>query len=202
MSEAPTLEPEAARLYQQMLPVAGQDAENGFVLAHLCAVLMAPIERVARIALDHGEQLGYSSMLDIDAADTVDLAWLGQFDGVALAGSQPDGEQRRMIREARGSHRGKPEAIVSDLQATLTGSKHVEVAERVGGPLRNSFVVQTRDLIDEAVSQSALEDRATKPLGTINTLVVSDDAVWATAANEWSEVAGTVKWSNVKNGDV
>jgi hypothetical protein len=197
---APVLEPEAARLYQQLLPMAGDDEANGYATAHLCAVLKAPIERVARIALDQGEASGYSSLLNVDDCDAEDLPWLGQFNGTALSGSEPEEEARRLIREARGSHRGTPSALLSDLMATLTGAKSVQVLERVGSPFENRFVVQEGEMPDERPSLAALNDRTTKPLGTVNTIEVGIAPTWDNATRTWNEVTAT--WDDATAADL
>ncbi len=197
---APVLEREAARFYQQMLPLAGEDAQHGYATAHLCAVLMKPIERAARIALDAGDVSGYSTLLNVDLADAEDLPWLGQFNGTALSGAEPAEESRRLIREARGSHRGKVQALVSDLQATLAGTKSVRVIERVGNAYTNRFVVREDELVSHAMSLAAINNRSTKPLTTVNELQVGTAAIWDDATRAWNEVTAT--WDSLTAEDL
>lgn len=192
MSEAPELEPEAAYLYQQMLPMAGSDAENGYATAHLCAVLMAPVELVSKLASEVGDRPGYADALDLDETPTQLLPWLGQFNGTPLMGGEDPEEQRRKIREARGSHRGTTRAIISDVKATLTGTLSVDLLERDGGPFENIVVTRTSETPDEAATLAALENRQTKPLGAIYTLTVGGSILIDELVGTIDEQVGTI----------
>lgn len=190
MSPAPTLEPEAGRLYQQLAPVTGKDEENGWATAHLCAVLMAPIERIAALALEDGERPGFAKLMNVDDCDLEDLPWLAQFNGTILSGKEPEEEARRLIREARGSHRGTHPAIVSDIAVLLTGTKHANLLERCGNPFANIITTKPSETPDETAIIIALGDRAAKPLGATYTLVVTN--VWIVAEVEYAYRARTV----------
>jgi hypothetical protein len=175
---APTLEPEAAYLYQQLLPMAGDDEENGWVLAHLCAVLMKPVELVSQLAAADGEKPGWRKVLDLDEAPVELLPWLGQFNGTALDETESEEEMRRKIREARGSHRGTTRAILSDVAATLTGTKSVRLLERDGSsPYENVVVTRASETPNEAATLAALNNRQTKPLGVVYALIVGGSIV-------------------------
>ncbi len=173
----PPLEPEAAYLYQQLQPMAGDDEDTGWVTAHLCAVLMKPVESVSQLAAADGTKPGWRRVVDVDNAPAQLLPWLGQFNGTPLDATEPAEEQRRKIREARGSHRGTVKAIVSDLKATLTGTKFVQVLEGEGSPFANTFVVLASEVPDMEASTRAITNRATKPLTTVNTLIASDSPI-------------------------
>ena len=198
----PTLLPEAARLYQQLAPVAQDDEQNGWATAHLCTVLTARRERIAALAKEQDGRPGFARLLNVDDCDAEDLPYLGYYNGTPLSGLEPEEEQRRRIREARGSKRGRPSAVISDLKATLTGTQSVALIERDGGTFLNAFVTLPAETPDEAASQAVLSDRQTKPLGVINTLITSTSPIWPEATKKWSEVAPTVTWANVKAGDV
>jgi hypothetical protein len=170
----PPLAPEAAYMYQQLQPMAVEDEDNGFVLAHLCAALMKPVELTMQLAADDGNKPGWRRAVSVDEAPAQLLPWLGQFNGTPLDASEPEEEQRRKIREARGSHRGTIRALLSDLTATLTGGKRVTLLEREGSPFENIFRTLPGETPDVALAQSTLTDRQTKPLGTINTLIAGD----------------------------
>lgn len=167
------LEPEAAHLFQQIAPVAQDDEANGDAAAHLCAVLMAPVELISRIAADNADRPGWAQAVDVDNAPAQLLPWLGQFNGTPLQPGEPEEEQRRKIREARGSHRGTPAAVISDLKATLTGTQSVTLVERDGNNFENLFATLTAETPHEALSLAAITNRQTKPLGVINLLVTS-----------------------------
>jgi hypothetical protein len=199
---APVLEPEAARLYQQIGPVTQGDAEHGYAAAHLCAVLMAPIERVVKIATEQGDKPGYSRMMNVNDADVEDLPWLGQFNGTPLIGSEPIEEQRRMIREARGSHRGAKRAIVSDVQATLTGEKTVDLIERAGSAFENVVVTRPAQTPREAATLAVLNDRSTKPLGAMYELIVTDTWIVAEVEEFEPSVAAVEALGTVRNVEI
>jgi hypothetical protein len=186
------LEPEGARLYQQMLPMAGDDEANGYAMAHLCAVLMAPVELVTQLASDDGDLPGWRNAVDVDEAPAQLLPWLGQFNGTPLQDGEPVEEQRRKIREARGSHRGTTRAVISDLKATLTGTQSVVVIERDGDPFQNLFVVLPAEMPNEAVSIAALSNRQTKPLGVINTLVSVESPIIDEGTKTIDEATGVI----------
>jgi hypothetical protein len=171
----PIRQPEAARLYQQILPVARDDEQHGDAAAHLCAVLMAPIERIVKVATEVGKRPGYGRMLNVDEADVEDLRWLGLLNGTALSGLEAEEEQRRLIREARGSHRGRVSAIISDVKATLTGTKSVTVLERDGAsPFENLVVTGASQTPNPTATLAALANRQTKPLGAVYTPIHPD----------------------------
>jgi hypothetical protein len=186
------LEPEAARLYQQMLPMAGDDEANGYAMAHLCAVLMAPVELVTQLASDNGDLPGWRNAVDVDEAPAQLLPWLGQFNGTPLQDGEPEEEQRRKIREARGSHRGTTRAVISDLKATLTGTQSVVLIERDGDPFQNLFVVLPAEMPDEALAVGALTNRQTKPLGVINTVVSVESPIIDEGTKTIDEATGVI----------
>jgi hypothetical protein len=171
------LEDEAAYLYQQLAPMAGDDAANGYATAHLCAVLMKPVELVSALALADGEKPGWRKVQDVDDCPAQLLPWLGQFNGTPLDDTEPEEEARRKIREARGSHRGTTRAIVSDVKATLTGTQSVDLIERDGGPFENLVITRTSETPSEAATLAALNNRQTKPLGATYSLVVGGSIV-------------------------
>lgn len=188
----PPLEPEAAYLYQQLLPMAEDDADTGYVTAHLCAVLMKPVELVSQLAKEDGDKPGWRSAVDVDNAPAQLLPWLGQFNGTPLEDTEPEEEMRRKIREARGSHRGTTRAILSDVAATLTGTKSVRLIERDGpSPFENVVVTRASETPDEAATLAALNNRQTKPLGVVYQLVVATSILVDELTGTTDEQVGT-----------
>jgi hypothetical protein len=171
---APILEPEAAYLYQQLRPMVEDDEDTGWVTAHLCAVLMKPVELTMQLANADGDKPGWRQAVDLDHAPARLLPWLGQFNGTPLEDTEPEGEQRRKIREARGSHRGTTRAVISDLMATLGGERRVTLIEREGSAFENTFRTLPGETPNPAAAEAAIKNRQTKPLGVVNTLIVSD----------------------------
>jgi hypothetical protein len=186
------LEPEAAHLYQQLGPMVDDDEDTGWVTAHLCAVLMKPVELVMQLAADDGDLPGWRRTVDVDDAPAQLLPWLGQFNGTPLDEADAEEEQRRKIREARGSHRGTTRAVISDLKTTLTGTQSVVLIEGDPGPFENLFVTLSGETPDAAASQAALADRQTKPLGVINTLVTGEAPIIDEGTKTIDASTGTV----------
>jgi hypothetical protein len=190
---SPTLEPEAAYLYQQLRPIAGEDAEHGYATAHLCAALMKPVELISKLASEVGDRPGYADAVDLPETPTQLLPWLGQFSGTPLIDGEDPEEQRRKIREARGSHRGKVQAILSDVKATLTGTQTVTLIERYEGKTcMNLVITRASETPDEAATLAALNNRQTKPLGAVYILVAADSILIYELLGTVDEQAGTI----------
>lgn len=161
-------------MYQQLACNDPNPGATGWALANQCAVIMAPVEDVTAWAADTDQQLGWGIILDVDNCDPILLPWLGQYNGTVVNTTHTVDEQRRQIREARGSHRGRPSAVVSDIQAQLTGTQFVDLIERDGGEFLNTVVTRTSETPDSDAVVAALANPATKPLGVLYTLTVSD----------------------------
>jgi hypothetical protein len=200
MPVKPELEPEAAYLYQQLAPMVENDEDTGWVTAHLCAVLMKPVELVSQLAAADGDEPGWRNAVDLDQCPAQLLPWLGQFNGTPLDGTGSEAEMRRKIREARGSHRGTTRAILSDLKATLTGTQHVTLLERNGSPFENVFLTLTSETPSEAAAREALTNRQTKPLGVINTLIASNAPIIDQGTKTIDASTGTI--DTAKTSDI
>ncbi len=178
----PTLEREAAHLYQQIEPPQRDDETWGWVGAYLCRALMKPIEKFAAWALDQGARPGYSVLMDLDECPDEALPWLSQFNGTVLDPTLTPGEWRRQIREARGRFRGTTRSLESDVKATLTGTKRVNVFPRSLSPFRELVVTAESETPDSAVTLAAVNDPQGRPFWMVYELIVSD--IWIVAELE------------------
>lgn len=195
------LRPRAASMF------ARNPVDQGDVFASLCDVLRMHVEDVAEIAFadpDTGAP-GWSSVVDADRAPDVWLDWLAQFPGVRPnpAVTDPD-EKRRRIKEARGQHRGKLSAIVSELQTTLVsstdGPAYVFV-DTSDGPHHITFITRTAETPNPDASLAAITARDVKPIGALYELSVSDGQLWSEATGAWDDATG-VTWDDARTTSV
>jgi hypothetical protein len=176
------LRPRAASMF------ARNPVDQGDVFASLCDVLRMHVEDVAELGFtdkDTGAP-GWSAVVDADRAPDAWLDWLSQFPGVRRDPAVTDaGEKRRRIKEARGQHRGKLSAILSELRTTLVsatdGPAYVFV-DTSDGPHHLVFVTHTAETPDEAASTARLNAKGVKPLGAVYELNVVDG--WAVGEME------------------
>lgn len=195
------LRPRAASMF------ARNPVDQGDVFAALCDVLRMHVEDVAELGftdIDTGAP-GWSQVVDADQAPDAWLDWLAQFPGVRPNPAVTDPvEKRRRIKEARGQHRGKLSAIISELRTTLVsstdGPAYVFV-DTSDGPHHLTFVTRTAETPDEAASLARLTARDVKPLGAIYDLNVVDGQIWAEATGAWED-ADTVTWADARTTTV
>lgn len=125
-------------LYQQVAPMHGPDPDG---LAHdYIGAVTQPVREIDELVRDTPEGPGWSAILDVDAAPSKGLRWLGQIVGVRLRLTR-SGETdaawatyaRDAIRRQQGRQRGTNDAQISAVQDTLTGTRYVNLLERVGG---------------------------------------------------------------------
>jgi hypothetical protein len=167
----------AREAFDQIAPLAVRDAENGDVLAHLNAVLSAPIEDVAEWVSDGPDgKPGYSILLDVDRAPAIALPWLGQMKGVAVTPGLPESEQRDEIRAAAGMFRGSAQALIDAARPTLINARTVRVLTRVGGDMYAVTVItRTAETPSPAATLAAF--KSAKRIGVILTHVVTDEPI-------------------------
>lgn len=165
-----TLRPRAAHLLAQIGPV-----DQGDVAASLCDVLRMHREDIAAWATeDEDGNPGYSITVDLERTPDATLDWLRQFSGVRPAPAVTDpAEIRRRVSEARGKHRGKVPAIVSEIQTTLTGTRTVRPVKGADC-WHMTFVTLAAETPDAAATLARMNARDVKPLGDIFEHVVVD----------------------------
>lgn len=98
---------------------------------------------------------GWSALLDIDRVPLVHLAFLAQFVGVRNpAGTEA--AQRAWVKARPGWSRGRVLTIVAAAQATLTGTKRVDVYERDGSAYRLRVRTYNAQTPDPAATEAAV----------------------------------------------
>jgi hypothetical protein len=125
----------ADRLYEQLLPFAKLDIADNHGRKHLwvlCDAIGAMFQQVEDLTAVRDDGLsGYANLLDINTIPAEWLGYLGQFVGVVLRTGFSDDEQREWVRQRRVSRRGRPATMKEDIGDTLTGTKFVQVVERI-----------------------------------------------------------------------
>lgn len=192
-----------AELYEAVEPLAWADEENGWALLTLCGAIGEMFQQVRDLGSpDPDGNPGWSQLLDVTRCPTAYLPWLGQFVGVQVDTSLTDTQQRSQITNEAGMARGSLAAIRGAAQKYLTGSRTVQILERVGGDAYAFTVVTyTSETPDSAAVSAALA--AAKPAGLVMTYEAVTGQIWAQLeANyaTWADViAAYTTWQDVIN---
>lgn len=169
-------------LYQQTLPLHGPDVDG---LAHdYVGAITHTIRQIDEIVRDTPQGPGWSVLLDVLEAPTEGLPWLAQVLGVELAPRSPnqtdaewDAYARDALQRQAGRQRGTIDAIVSAIQATLTGTRSVSIVERYAGdPYQITYGTRTSETPDANATYVAMLRQ--KPAGIIATHVETPDWAW------------------------
>lgn len=132
-------------------------------------------EQVQEIVRD-GSQPGWTVPLTLSEAKELD--WLGQFLGVRREPIYSDADFRRAIDEVAGFSRGTPSSLRNAAYRTLTGARHVNFYERLGGDAYNLTVITyVPETPDPAATEAAI--RALKPAGIVLTYICVDGLTYA-----------------------
>ena len=190
-------------LYADVAPLAWEDPGNGYALRTLTEALGDMFDEVrSLVRTDSAGNPGWTIVLDVDRCPTAFLPWLGQFVGVQVDPSLTDPQQRAQIRAETGMARGSVPAMVAAAQKYLTGSRTVQVIERVSGDAYALDVFTfTSETPDSTIVQAALT--AAKPAGLNLTYTTVTGMVWAeleASYSTWSSVVSTFPtWQDVIN---
>ena len=119
------------RMYDQMDPVASQDAAIGWHLLAFVNSIGEMIQEVDDLAGDgdNGEP-GWSIIVDINRIPDEGLPYLAQFIGMTFFEGTDAATMRQQIRDHISWQRGTPNAIMSGVRLFLTGTKTVQMQER------------------------------------------------------------------------
>jgi hypothetical protein len=174
---APTLTHTAQRLYEAVGPLAAEDADHGYALAHLCAAVARSVDEVADLSrdLDDGSP-GWSQLFDVDNLPEHWLAWTGQLIGVDVPAHIDLAAKRLRIKGTAGFRRGSIGALKAAATQRLTGNRTVYIFERHGGsPWEVAVSTFTSETPDPAGTLRDLNEQ--KPAGVIltHTLISGGD---------------------------
>lgn len=186
MSPAPaTTGSFADALYEQLRPLAYADEALGWPLLHYVSGFALPFQLVEDLARDTDDgRPGWAVLLDPDTCPAWALPWLAQLAGVVLDTTLSEADQRAQIVDEAGFRRGTPAALVSAVQARLTGTKTARVLERddidyvAGGPDDSAYRLGVLTLASETPDPAAVYQAilSQKPGGIVVTYLVADDS--------------------------
>jgi hypothetical protein len=109
------------------------DAANGLAGQILCGALATMLDPVVAVVSDgqDGSLPGWAPAFDpVGNPDWLD--WMGQFVGVIRPAGLNDAGMTSLVQHPTGFNRGTVDAMVTAMQATLTGTKTVIINTRVG----------------------------------------------------------------------
>lgn len=156
---------------------------------------------IDQVVPDTDTHITWARILDPYTCPTWALGWLAQHVGVRLLPSDTEQQARDRISAAAGLRRTTDQAMKDEVALTLTGTKTVQVLNRVGNDSWAQTVkVKTSECPDPTASLAAALRQ--KRAGVILTFVVSNDVAWAEATRTWAAVANGVTWTNVQLADV
>jgi hypothetical protein len=119
-------------LYNQMTPVADQDAVAGYPLKRYLrayAMMFDQVESYIRDAPDGTP--GWATLANPRTAPAETLDWLSQIGGTKLPFGSTTPDKRQLIDDAPSRERGTRNAIIKSVQTLLTGTKYVAFHERI-----------------------------------------------------------------------
>lgn len=197
---APVLTPFAQGLYDSLGPLAYDDANQGYSLAHFCAAIAKMFDQVNGYAsFKTNGTPGWGAMMNADLSPPEALPWLAQFVGVQIPSGSPAATARQMIHNASGFRRGTPTSIINSVKDTLIGGKHVSLQERDEGfAYRLVVVTYTADTPSPAATLAAI--LAQKPAGIVLTYVTAVSEVWDEAVNTWNTAPVGMTWDTATTG--
>lgn len=169
----PSLGSVGAELYDALAPLAYDDENHGYALAHVCEAIGRMWQQVADLAEDRDGRPGWATLLDVETCPGWALPWLAQIPGARITTGAPENLQRDEARRRSGQARGRPQTMIDAARATLTGTRTVRLIERAGGSAWQIVAItRTTETPDPAATLKAL--MAEKPGGDLLTHIVSD----------------------------
>jgi hypothetical protein len=188
MAVPATLSDDALRLYAQLEPLAFDDENRLYALAHLCQAFIGSLQEVDDYARNYTatrivqagaisvqvetEKPGWSRLFDLTRIPDNAVPWLAQFVGVWIpryAGEDDAAFAARLkplIIERTGWKRGTPAAIKALAASYLTGTKTVFLVERQGSAYTFAVTTWASETPNPAALLSALV-RFQKPGGLL-----------------------------------
>jgi len=207
MSPRPLVGNLANIAYDQMAPVARDDADRGYPLLKFLDAYYLPLQQVDDIvrARDDGTP-GWAVLFDADRCPTRCLPWLAMMAGVRLGTGMSEAEIRARIKERPNVHRCTPGALIAAAQFHLTGAKSVILRERydpanpaVDSPGHFHIVTRTAETPDEGAVRRALLEQ--KDVGLLMHYTVIDGQDWQELIDTyptWADVLSTyATWTDV-----
>lgn len=179
------------QLYDDMQPLAYQDAQLGWPLLTLCGgmgTVFQPIDDLCRDTTHSGP--GWSQVMDVDWCPGPLLPWLGQFVGVPVDAALNEASMREQIRAEGGMSRGRLAALHSVAQRRLTGTRTVVIRERDAdaSPTKPAYGITVITFGSETPDESGTRAdlAAAKPAGYLLQYVVETGQDFETVRERFS----------------
>lgn len=189
----PVLNPVAERIYEEIRPIAYNDAVYDYFLAHMVEAWTRPFLIVEEIVRDTDDGPGWSSIMHPDTAPAMFLDWLSVVLGSIPRPGETEEQARQRLRGMEHLRRGSAAAMRSAATRYLdTGDPDVEpyviFNERVGG---NAWQLAVRTLAsqtpDEDQVRAALMEQ--KPIGIVLTYEAVTDPDYDTVEAAYDDYA-------------
>jgi hypothetical protein len=131
----PVVSDAANELYESISPAWTEgDEDNGWAMLWLCEALAAPaLQPLFTYSRDTDEFPGWTSIFDLNRITARQAQYLGQFVGVRVPDGASLDDAKALILDRPASKRERPLALVTAVQALLTGTKRVVLQERDTG---------------------------------------------------------------------
>lgn len=198
MSPAPATTPNADEVYAKLAPVAITDADLGYPLLHFIVALSRMFVKVEELARSSDPDLpAWSQALDVDRVPDYGLAFLGQFVGVRLIAGDTAAASRLRIKSTDGFKRGTPAALISAVQATLTGTKRVRLTERTSSAYTELVVTDPAETPNPTATGIAAQ--AAKAAGLVLTYSTSSVPLIDEGTRQINAAAGTIDAATLAN---
>jgi hypothetical protein len=154
-------------------------AAAGDLLPGLVDALSAGIDRADQLIQPADPDapswiLWWPAAFDLD--HTPDPAWLGNTTGTEIPGGLTATQTRDLIRDHGSWRRGTPAALLAAVQATLIGTRQVEITERNGSPWQLRVLVYAAETPDPDATLAAILSQ--KPVGIVLDFVVAAGATF------------------------
>jgi hypothetical protein len=200
--EPPPMGSCGAELYAALEPLAWDDHNQRWALAHLCEAIGRMRQAVSDLVRDSEQTVvidgrevevevpGWSRATDVDLAPGSDaeidlLPFVGQLAGVRDVENLSEEDRRSAIRAREGFRRGQPAAVLSFARRFMVDGRGVTLRERYDARLGagtdapyHGQVRIKRSRIKPGVDELDLRQRvlATIPAGLVYDVVISDTA--------------------------
>lgn len=200
----PAVSQATSELYEALSPAFTQgDEDRGWVALSLCrAICAGRLDVLHEILIDDVTNLpAWGIVFDPERCPEAMLPYLARFSGALLTPEMDEAARRAAIQVPEAFSRGRLASIEAVTKRRLTGTKFVQVDERVGG---NAWRLRVNTIESETPEPEQTEAdiiRYQKPIGVVlffNRVIpwdweelVAEKATWAVVKEEfatWGEL--------------
>jgi hypothetical protein len=205
----PAASPAARELYGALEPTfTAGDSERDFVALKICmAICAGRIDLLHELLIDDITNLpAWAKVMDPQSCPEACLPYLAQFSGAILTPEMDEAARRAAIEVPEAFSRGRLASLEAVVKRRLTGTKFVQIDERVGG---NAWRVRVTTIEAETPDPEGTEadiKRFQLPVGIVlfmNKVIpwnwkelVEQKATWAVVKEEFST------WAELRSHEV